>query len=192
MGHTYYFRNNETDFFKWCRHYVNRAFYYMKFYEKTDGSYFRIFGKEEYAESLVIVRQYQTLVASLPEEQRVFLDEHLIENKAYPVYRPPYNRYTKLIFENWQKICFPQNKSRVKTVDRFQLGKTIRVIREDCGFSRRQVADLLQINDKTLSAYENGTRLVRVDVLFGMAQLYKTSIDSIIERSIPVSLVYWG
>ena len=110
----------------------------------------------------------------------------MINNWEYPIFQPPYNRYTKLIYENWQQICFPQNISRIKTIDRVQLGKTIRMMRENHGLSRRQVAELLQINDKTLSAYENGERLVKTDILYGMSQIYKTSIDLIIEKSMPV------
>lgn len=41
---------------------------------------------------------------------------------------------------------------------------------------------------KTLASYENGERLVRADVLYGMSQIYKTSIDSIIKESMPVFL----
>ena len=62
-------------------------------------------------------------------------------------------------------------------------------MRENHGLSRRQVAELLQINDKTLAAYEYGERLVKTDVLYGMSQLYKTSIDLIIEKSMPVFLL---
>lgn len=144
--------------------------------------------RREYRESVKIVRQYQVLLSSLPMEQQRFLEEYLMDNRDYPIFKPPYNRYTHIIYENWEQICFPQNISSVKTIDRVQLGKTIRMMRENQGLSRRQVAELLQINDKTLSAYENGERLVKADVLFGMSQIYKTSIDLIIEKSMPVFL----
>ena len=78
----------------------------------------------------------------------------------------------------------------MKTVDKYLLGRAIKVEREDAGISRKQAADLLQINEKTLSAYESGERLVRVDVLYGMAQIYETSMDSIIDESMPVFLLY--
>ena len=186
MGRTYYFCRNERDFFKWCRRYVRRAQQYVESYESDKGELSRMIGEEEYRESVRIVRQHQILLSSLPPEQQRFLEEYLINNREYPIFQPPYSRYTKLIYENWKQICFPQNTSRIKTIDRVQLGKTIRMIRENRGLSRRQVAELLQINDKTLASYENGERLVRADVLYGMSQIYKTSIDLIIEKSMPV------
>lgn len=189
MGRTYYFCRNERDFFKWCRRYVRRAQQFIESYESDKGEFSRMLGEEEYRESVKIVRQYQVLLSSLPKEQQRFLDEYLIDNRDYPIFKPPYNRYTHIIYENWEQICFPQNISRIKTIDRVQLGKTIRMMRENQGLSRRQVAELLQINDKTLAAYENGERLVKTDVLYGMSQIYKTSMDLIIEKSMPVFLI---
>ena len=188
MMHSYYFRNNETDFFRWCREYVKRAQYYVHAFESNDSDWYRIYGRKEYMESVIIVRQYQILTASLSEELRAFLDDYLISNKPAPIYTPPYNSYTTIIFDHWSEICFPQNRSKIKTVDKYQLGKIIKAERIDAGMSRRQVAELLQINEKTLNAYENGERLVRVNVLYGMAQIYETSIDSIIEESMPIFL----
>ncbi len=190
MGRTYCFRKNETDFFKWCRHYVKRALYFVKSYESNQNEYYRIYEEEEYQKSVQIVRQYQILLASLSEQEQLFLEEYLIENKDYPIYHPTYSQYIKLIYENWEQICFPRNHSNIKTIDRVQLGKTIKLLRENCGLSRKQVSELLQINDKTLSAYENGERLVKIDILYGMSQLYKTSIDLIIEKSMPVFILY--
>ena len=190
MGRTYFFRKNETDFFKWCRHYVKRALYFVKSYEANKSEFSRIFEEDEYRKSVQIVRQYQILLASLSEPQQLFLKENLIENKDYPIYHPTYSQFIKIIYDNWEQICFPHNHSKLKTIGRVQLGKTIRILRENCGLSRKKVAELLQINDKTLCAYENGERLVKIDILYGMSQLYKTSIDLIIEKSMPVFILY--
>ena len=57
-------------------------------------------------ESVIIVRQYQILIASLSEELRAFLDDCLIGNKPAPVYTPPYNRYTTIILAIGVKSSF--------------------------------------------------------------------------------------
>jgi len=98
MGRTYYFCRNERDFFKWCRSYVRRAQQYVELYENEKGDLSRMLGEEEYRESVRIVRQYQILLSSLPPEQQEFLEKYLIDNWEYPIFQPPYNRYSKLIY----------------------------------------------------------------------------------------------
>ena len=46
--------------------------------------------------------------------------------------------------------------------------------------SLKFVADLLDISESTLKSYETGTRLVRLDVIYGLSQIYNTTIDELI------------
>ena len=62
-------------------------------------------------------------------------------------------------------------------------GVVIKRLRIKNNVSRTEISNLLKINLKTLSAYENGDRLVKIDVLYGLSLLFNTSIDEIISES---------
>ena len=53
----------------------------------------------------------------------------------------------------------------------------IRALREDQDRTQREVADILHINRRTYSAYENGVNAVPLDVLISLASLYNVSTD---------------
>ena len=186
----YYFRKNDSDFQKWCRHYVKEALSFIAYADKTYRGIYRLFESGDYHEALIIARQHQVLMASLTDDQRIYFEQSLVgdlrkhDSKSHAIHR--------VIYENWCQICFPQNKSRIKTIDKFLIGKTLMELRQQKELSASNVADLLNINYATLKAYESGERLVRADVLYGLSQIYDTSIDKIIEKSMPVAIEYKG
>ena len=53
----------------------------------------------------------------------------------------------------------------------------IRALREDRDWTQQKLADLLHINRRTYSAYENGVNAVPIEVLTALAQIYHTSTD---------------
>ena len=53
----------------------------------------------------------------------------------------------------------------------------IRALREDRDLTQQNLADLLHINRRTYSAYENGVNAVPLDILVKLAELYGTSAD---------------
>ena len=65
--------------------------------------------------------------------------------------------------------------------DNSEVGKMvferIRALREDQDRTQREVADILHINRRTYSAYENGVNAVPLDVLISLASLYNVSTD---------------
>lgn len=87
------------------------------------------------------------------------------------------------IVRNWSKICFPKINTKIKTLDKKQIGKAIKEQRLFNGYSLKHVADLVQINESTLRSYEEGTRLVRLDVIYKLAQIYNLNTDTLIEKS---------
>nr|WP_294553740.1 helix-turn-helix transcriptional regulator [uncultured Pseudoflavonifractor sp.] len=54
---------------------------------------------------------------------------------------------------------------------------TIRALREDHDWTQQQVADMLYLNRRTYSAYENGVNSITPELLIQLAALYKTSVD---------------
>ncbi len=53
----------------------------------------------------------------------------------------------------------------------------IRALREDRDWTQQQVADMLHLNRRTYSAYENGVNAITPELLIQLADLYQTSVD---------------
>ena len=59
----------------------------------------------------------------------------------------------------------------------FVIFPAIRALREDRDWTQQQVADMLYLNRRTYSAYENGTNSITPELLIQLAALYQTSVD---------------
>lgn len=59
----------------------------------------------------------------------------------------------------------------------------IRALREDKDWTQQRVADLLHINRRTYSAYENGVNAVPLEILSDIADIYHTSTDYLLGRT---------
>ena len=57
----------------------------------------------------------------------------------------------------------------------------IRGLREDRDWTQEKVAEMLHINRRTYSAYENGVNAVPLDILAALAELYHTSTDYLLD-----------
>ncbi|SRR5690554_5477562 len=177
-----HFRNNSTDFWNWCRHYVRRAKSIISVHDNVNNTNFRIRNRKEYEEAKEIISQYEILKCSLNNEQNCLLEEWLINNKGKPGYN--YNTFNNLdiIQYNWQKICFPKTKPKIKAIDKVKIGKALKRERQFQGLSIRFVAELLNISESTLKSYEEGNRLVRLDVIYQLSQIYDVSVDDLIRN----------
>lgn len=178
-----HFRNNSTDFWNWCRHYVRRAKSIIKVHENINDVNYQIRNKKHYDEAKEIVNQYEVLKYSLNNEQNQLLEESLINNKVKPEYSD-YNATNnlKVVQSNWQKICFPKTKQKLKNIDKVKIGKALKQERLFQGWSIKFVAELLRISEATLKSYEEGKRLVRLDVVYQLSQIYDVSVDELIKN----------
>jgi len=152
-----HFRNNETDFWNWCRHYLRRAKSVIKAYESIDSTDYRIKNIKKYKEAKEILEQYEILKYSLSEEQNQLLEKSLINNKELKYNFDTFNNLDE-IMRNWSRICFPKHKLKLKSIDKKEIGKLIKEQRLYHGMSLRFVADLLNISEATLKSYETGKR----------------------------------
>lgn len=59
----------------------------------------------------------------------------------------------------------------------------IRNLREDSDFTQQQIADILFINRRTYSSYENGVRKMPIEILSRIADIFNTSTDYLIGRT---------
>ena len=176
-----YFRNNETDFWNWCRHYLRRAESVIKAYDSIDSTSYRIKNIKKYKEAKEILEQYEILKCSLSDEQNQLLEKSLINNKELKYNFDTFNNLDE-IMRNWSRICFPKHKLKLKSIDKKEIGKLIKEQRLYHGMSLRFVADLLNISEATLKSYETGNTLVRLDVMCRLSQIYNTTIDDLIHN----------
>ena len=61
--------------------------------------------------------------------------------------------------------------------------KRIRDLREDNDKTQQQIADILHINRRTYSAYENGVNSMTPETLIAIANYYNVSVDYLLERT---------
>lgn len=173
------FRNNETDFWKWCRHYLRNAKSIINSYDSIVSTDYRINNIKKYKEAKEILEQYEILKCSLSDEQNELLEKSLINNEELKCNFRTFNNLDE-IMNNWSRICFPKHKLKLKSIDKVKIGKSIKEQRLYHDMSLKFVADLLNISEATLKGYEMGTRLVRLDVVYGLSQIYNMTIDELI------------
>jgi len=174
-----YFRNNETDFWKWCRYDLKRAKSIIRAYDNIECIDYRIKNIKQYKDAKEIIEQYEVLKCSLTEEQNQLLQKSMINNKSFTYNIKTFNNIDE-IMRNWSQICFPKHKFKIKSISKIEVGNAIKNQRLYHDMSLKFVADLLNINEATLKSYETGTRLARLDVIYGLSQIYNMKIDDLI------------
>lgn len=167
-----HFRNNHTNFCNWCRHYIRISKFIIRTHDKIDDTSFRIRNRKEYEEAEEVINQYELLKLSLNDEEKDILENTLI-NIVKPIKHnfKTFNAVDSIQY-NWQKICFPDHKPKMKTLDKVQIGKTIKEERLFKVLSRKFVTELIAISEATLKSYEEGKRLVKSDAIYKLSQIY--------------------
>lgn len=61
--------------------------------------------------------------------------------------------------------------------------KRIRDLREDKDLSQQQLANVLNITQRTYSRYENDERNIPIEVVCALADFHKTSVDYLLGRT---------
>lgn len=61
--------------------------------------------------------------------------------------------------------------------------KRIRDLREDKDMTQQEMADILHINRRTYSAYENGINSMTPETLCKIADFHNTSVDYLLGRT---------
>lgn len=57
----------------------------------------------------------------------------------------------------------------------------VRNLREDKDWTQQTIADMLHINRRTYSAYENGVNAIPLEMIAALAEIYGTSVDYLME-----------
>ena len=61
--------------------------------------------------------------------------------------------------------------------------ENLRVIREDRGYTQKQIADILETTQQYYSDYENGKRDIPIRIYIKLADFYNVSIDYLAGRT---------
>lgn len=176
-------RNNETDFWNWCRQYLRRAKSVIKAYDNIENTDYRIKNIKQYKDAKEILEQYEVLKCSLSDDQNQLLEKSLINNKELKHNFETFNHIDE-IMRNWSRICFPKHRLKLKSIDKVKIGKAIKNQRLYHGMSLKFLAELLYISESTLKSYEIGARLVRLDVMYGLSQIFNMTIDNLIQGNL--------
>ena len=59
----------------------------------------------------------------------------------------------------------------------------IRNLREDSDLAQMELGKLLHISQRAYSHYEAGTRDIPIEVLIGLADIYKVNVDYLLHRT---------
>lgn len=175
---SYFFRKNETVFYIWCKKCVKQSYTYVEYYEKNYDKYWFKGSREEYFESVKIIRQYEVLKASLTLPEQDYLERYLVGNESHEWERHDY--CLNEIYANWLEICFPKGRPQIKKIDALSLGKALKLLRIERNMSISKVAGILEISEATLRSYENGRAMIKADTLYGLSQIYKLKMDEIV------------
>ena len=85
------------------------------------------------------------------------------------------------MLNNWKEIVLDTNHFKLLEIDISKLGKDIKKSREDTGLYRDEAARLLGISPSTLRSYEDGKRIIRIDVIYKMVQLYGIDLEKLLK-----------
>ena len=66
-------------------------------------------------------------------------------------------------------------------MDQIKIGQFIAQKRKACGFTQRQLADILNISDKTVSKWERGMSKPRIEKLPAIAKLYGCTVEDLLK-----------
>lgn len=173
MRRHYFFRDG--DFYKWLK-VIKEVKVRINYYLKNPRG---LISKEEYAEANMIYQQYKIYLSSLSENERNII-KSITSTKKDSAYNGRFF-YTQDMLNNWKEIVLDTNHFKLLEIDISKLGKDIKKSREDTGLYRDEAARLLGISPSTLRSYEDGKRIIRIDVIYKMVQLYGIDLEKLLK-----------
>lgn len=149
-------------------HIYREAKHFIKWYRNYTASISRIELQDEANEVNRILYQHKVILCSLDEESRIVF-ENLCKGTAFC--KINYQIFRK-INEVWNEVLIGNGKNKIKDLDIVKFGLKIKEIRTSLGITRAEAAFHLGIDESTLKTYENGTRVMNLNALYKIIQLY--------------------
>ena len=173
MFKRYYF--TDEDFELWIKTY-NKARYLIREYKYRYSIEQKQNHKEEFKEANRIVNQYRVLkVALFTNYQRDILDRFIKENKVE--LKNNESLIYRMTLDTWIDVVVNVQSNKLPELDTKDFGKKLKDARLRQGYSRKRVAKILGISDKSLQAYEEGNRTMSVAVFYKATIFYNCYIQ---------------
>ena len=169
MRRHYFFKKG--DLVKWYKAYTKSEIY-VKTYRYYLSDKRKVEEKDKYCEAKEIVNEYKVFISSLNKIDRQYFDEFI---KTGKISEYELKKYHPEILENFELIVLNSNKHNLKDIDLKILGSELKELREDNSFYRVEAARYLNISDRTLESYEEGTREISINIFYKLIQLYEVS-----------------
>lgn len=177
MSKTYYFRKDKLGFIDWARFLPERRTMIKEYGNLS--SEMKMYRLDQYKSAIKVINQYDILMHSLTPEQKKYWHKRFVKWET-PTWNDKESFYMEdLIYENWLKII-------INTQDKFKfpspkiVSSILKEMRTKSGYSIRQVAGILDVNDKTIQRYECGLFYPRIDVLYSITKIYGYSFEELI------------
>lgn len=180
MNNKRYIRSNYNDFYTWCRKKVSYARQVIGYCDKHDDYKKRYY--DEYMREKTILEKYEALQFALSEEENTVL-KLIIENDNIPNDRHTWNLIAD-IFDCWKETYFSDRRLVLKQLNQEIICDNLKYLRIVNNYSGKYLADLIEIDFSTYKSYESGERLIRIDVLYGLAQIYGYTIEQLLEKKL--------
>lgn len=167
----YIFRKNFDGFIDWI-HTLNSIRRTINSYVNTQSVEYRNFIKNDYLEAKKAYFLYILFSKQLNKEELNYIDEirehHLPSNRKVNVNK---------IYNLWLDIIANDESNQLKTISKSEIGIVILNARTSCCKSRKQVAEILEINPETLKSYETGKRMIPFDIYYKLVQILNINLN---------------
>ena len=169
MRRHYFFRKGEI--VKWLEAY-RQSKEYVRLYKYYLSDEQKMLQRDEFLEADRIVREYWVLRCSVEEYERELLERFVskedVDDKIAILQNPN-------IIENWEQIVLSTGDHSFSAFDPVAFGNRLKEMREVRCMYRAEAARYLEISENTLRSYEDGRRIIRIDIFIRILELYGLS-----------------
>ena len=159
------FRKGYLGFQDWC-HSINRMRREIQGYLSLTSEEMKELRKESFKEAKRWYELYLAYMKELTDGEREYVksvERHHIPSRSLNV------DLEKMVLL-WERMLDESGLNALEELDPVEFGKRITEARENKGYSRDQVAEILGISRETLKLYEKGLRGVPYSVVFKLNQ----------------------
>ena len=164
------FRKNYLGFYDWA-YAMNKIRRVIHGYGIIGDSKMKERCREEYLEAKRWYEFYLAFMDCLPAREREYV--RAIEHHHIP----PREADSKVVISLWIDWIGNSEINGLRELDPFEFGKKIVKAREIRGYSRRQVAEILEISEAALKFYEKGIRGVPFSVVYKLMEFLELDIN---------------
>lgn len=178
MNKTYYFRKSKLGFLDWIK-----ALPECRLITREFGVYstdLKIEKFPEYDSAIRVKRQYDVLMMSLNPKQKEYWNKRYVKGVT-PSWNDKESFYLEeVIYQNWLEIITKTQKI-LDFPSMKEIGNKLKEYRIKSGYSMRQIAEILEVDERTIQRYEHGYYYPRLDLLYQMLKIYDVDYEKLIK-----------